>query len=102
VIGCSGAVWLDADGDGRRTAARDYAERLMARHGRDVPRLVAQLADYDEAIAAQISHLLRASGVSLNDDNFQTALQDAAPHVKRGIQRYQDAWRANEIARTKP
>jgi hypothetical protein len=35
-IGCSGAVWLDADGDGRRTAAYDYAQRLFAASGGDL------------------------------------------------------------------
>ena len=33
VIGVTGAVWLDADGDGRRTSALGYAQKVMADAG---------------------------------------------------------------------
>lgn len=102
VIGCSGAVWLDADGDGRRMSARDYAERSVATHRGDLTKLAAQLADYDQATAAQAAHLLRVAGVPLHGDEFQLVAKDAAPHVKAGYQQYLDAWRQNEIARRKP
>src|SRR5690606_2704261 len=33
VIGCSGAVWIDADGDGRATPAREYADDAVDASG---------------------------------------------------------------------
>jgi hypothetical protein len=100
VIGCSGAVWLDVDGDGRPTAARDYAARLIADDRGDVQKLIPHLAGYDEATAAQAAHLLRVSGVPLHDERLQTALPAAAQSVQSGFRQYQEAWRENEIARS--
>src|SRR5262249_8881843 len=43
VIGSTGAVWIDADRDGKRTSAYEYAQRLVKVHGRDVAKLVQAL-----------------------------------------------------------
>jgi hypothetical protein len=99
VIGASGAVWLDADGDGRRTAAFDYAQRLIGASRGDLPRLIEALADYDEAVAAQAAHLVQLSGRSLLTDDAQAALKAAAPPVQDGVRTYLAAWRECEIAR---
>src|SRR5262249_15164060 len=40
VIGLTGAVWVDGDGDGKRTSARDYARKLMGEANADWPKLV--------------------------------------------------------------
>jgi hypothetical protein len=101
VIGCSGAVWLDVDGDGRRTPAVDYARRLVPAAG-DLATLLANLADYDEAVAAQTAHLWQESGHKLLSPVAQDALRQAAPVVQRGVQAYLDAWRASQIARSEP
>ncbi len=99
VIGASGAVWLDADGDGRRTPAFDYAQRLVAASGDDLPALVKSLADYDEAVAAQAAHLWQRPGRSLLSDESQAALKNAPPQTARGIRAYLDAWRESQLAR---
>ena len=99
VIGASGAVWLDADGDGKRTPAYDYAQRLVASSGGDLPTLLKSLADYDESVAAQAANLWQAAGRSLLSDEAQTALKTAAPQTARGIRAYLDAWRENQISR---
>ncbi len=102
VIGCSGAVFLDADNDGRRTCAREYAERLIATEHGDVVKLVSRLSESDEATAAQVAHLLRASGVSLQSEQLQAALKSAAPPTQAGFQKYIESRRENESARTSP
>ncbi|HUE73300.1 MAG TPA: CehA/McbA family metallohydrolase, partial [Pirellulaceae bacterium] len=99
VIGASGAIWLDADGDGRKTPAYDYAQRLVAASGGDLPALIKSLANYDEAVAAQAAHLWQQPCGSLLSDESQAALKAAAPHTARGIRTYLDAWRENQIAR---
>jgi hypothetical protein len=96
VIGCSGAIWLDSD-DGQRTSARDYAERLVSATKGDVNALLARLADYDEATAAHVAHLLRRSGISLSDSH--QALIQKAPRIKAGFQQYLDACKASDVAR---
>lgn len=97
-IGCSGAVWLDVDGDGRKTAARDYAESSFAKSNGNVDTLVDILADYDRAVAAQAAHLFQASGQSWLSADAQEKLRDAPAEVQAGIRMYIDAWRASQIA----
>ena len=45
VIGCSGAIWLDVEGDGRRTSAHQYATRLLAFADGDTAALISSLRD---------------------------------------------------------
>jgi hypothetical protein len=99
VIGCSGAVWLDGDGDGRKLSARDYAQVALAKAKGEFSKLVEELAVYDSAVSAQAASLCQSTGESLESKTVQNALNDAAEHVKRGFQRYQEAWRENQIAR---
>ncbi len=101
-IGCSGAVWLDVNGDGRRTSARDYAERLVAAAKNDWAKLILSLANYDEAAAAQTAHLVRASGTSLQSEPLVAALKSGTTATQSGFHAYAEAWRENEIARAKP
>ena len=101
-IGCSGAVWLDADHDGLRTSARDYAKRLVAAANGDWKKLIASLSDYDEAVATQAAHLVRASGTSLQSEPLLAALKSGTAAVRSGFRAYANAWRENEIARAKP
>ena len=99
VIGASGAVWLDGDGDGRKTPAYEYAQKAVKESDGDLRRLLAKLADYDEAVAAQAAHQWQAAGKSLLAEEAQAALKTATPKVAQGIQAYLDAWRENQAAR---
>jgi hypothetical protein len=99
VIGSTGAVWLDGDGDGRRTSARGYAQRLLTETGGEWGKLVQALGAYDEAVAAQAAALLQARGVSVGDRAVREAARKAGAHVERGFQAYREAWRESQIAR---
>jgi hypothetical protein len=100
VIGSTGAVWIDADGDGKRTSAAEYARRLVQTHGGDVPKLVQALASHDEAVAVHVAALLHARGVAVLDAELRTAFAKGGPQVERGLQAYVEAWRQCEIARS--
>jgi hypothetical protein len=99
VIGATGAVWIDADGDGVRTCAYQYAQRLLKNHGADASILATALADYDEAVAAQVASLMQARGVAVADPQVMAAARKAGPHVERGFAAFAEAWRECEIAR---
>jgi hypothetical protein len=101
VIGSTGAVWIDADGDGRRSCAHDYALRLVKAAGSSVPKLTQALADFDEAVAVQVASLLQKQGVSVQDAAVRKAAAAAGPHVERGFDRFAEAWRECRIARGK-
>lgn len=98
VLGCSGAVWLDVDGDGAATPARRYAEQVFKKSGGDVKFLFRELANYDEAVAAQAASLLQASGQSLLDEGLQDELRKATPPTQQGFKRFLDAWRECQMA----
>jgi hypothetical protein len=102
VVGCSGAVWLDVDGDGRRTSAYEYARRLFSETAGDLTALVDRLSDFDQAVASQASHLVQPR-IGLGwQDQVQQQLSDAAPTVRAGFDSYLKAWRENQSARAVP
>jgi hypothetical protein len=102
VIGCSGAIRLDGDGDGRWSSPRDYAERAVAAAGGDLMKLIAELQPFDEATAAQGAHLFQGSGKSLQSPESSELLKAAPEHVQRGFSDYLRAWRESELARAVP
>jgi hypothetical protein len=85
VIGSTNPVWVDADGDGRFTAARGYATKLVEQFGADPAKLILELSAFDEAVAAQAASLCAARGADLHDAPFTRALEAAAPEVQRGF-----------------
>jgi hypothetical protein len=99
VIGITGAVWLDVDGDGKRTSARDYAKQLVSDAKCDWKKAITSLSGYDEAVASQAASLLRAAGVSPSDKDVRAAAKAAGAQVLRGFDAYSEAWRESQIAR---
>ncbi len=99
VIGVTGAVWLDGDGDGQRSSAHDYAKKVVADAGSDWRKVVKALSGFDEATAAQAAGLLRAAGVSPSDKDVRAAAKAAGDPVLRGFDAYAEAWRESQIAR---
>jgi len=85
-IGCSGAVWIDGDGDARRTHANEYAGRAIQAAEGDKQRLIESLGSYDQAIATQAAHHLFRAGEALESQAWTTALLTAPLHVREGFQ----------------
>ena len=98
-IGSSGAVWLDADGDGRRSSARDYAQRLFTAVNGDLTGLAESLRDYDSATAAHAAHLFASAGGAQQTAENLGILNAATDTVQQGFRDYFEARRENEIAR---
>lgn len=84
VIGSTNPVWLDADGDGKFTAPRAWAKRLVERHGTDPAKLLPALAPFDEAVASQAASLMHAAGANLRT----LPLDGLPPAVAQGIRAY--------------
>jgi hypothetical protein len=84
VIAVTNPIWIDADGDGRFTAARGYAKQLVEKTGTAPVRLVAALSKYDEAVAAQAASLCAGAGMEI-DASVMGAVK---PQVKRAFDAY--------------
>jgi hypothetical protein len=50
--------------------------------------LIAELAKYDEAVAAQTASLCQAVGRDVRSGEFAELLKTALPHVQRGFAAY--------------
>jgi hypothetical protein len=102
VLGCTGAVYLDADGSNSFQSAYDYAAKMVDAAKDDVPTVVKALADYDASVAAQAASVLR----SRHKFNSPDAVAEAASttpteSVKAGFRAYADAWRESDAARAR-
>lgn len=85
VIGSTGAVWIDADGDGEFTSARRYAQRLVEKHGITPGALIPALEPFDAAVAAQAAALAQAAGAPINGPAFREHLERAPAAVQHGF-----------------
>ena len=102
VLGCSGAVLVDSDGDGQFTSAHDYAKRLIAEQHQELEKIIPRLADFDEAVAVHTAHQLQSSGINLQEERVQSLIKAAPEAVQTGFRRYLEAWRETVAARLNP
>jgi hypothetical protein len=86
VLGASGVVRIDVDGDHRWSSVREYAERLVAAAEGDFGRLVEQLREGDKTLATFAAEEWERSGNSLQDPAVQNALRGAAEQTRAGFQ----------------
>jgi hypothetical protein len=100
VIGITGAVWIDGDGDGKKTSAYGYARRLIEGAWPSVPKVIAGLRDHDEAVAAQAAGLLQGRGIAVQEPALRAAAKRAGAHVERGFSAYIEARRESDVARS--
>jgi len=88
VLGATNPIWVDGDGDGKFTAPRAYAKEIIQQVGVDPGKLIAALAKYDEAVAAQAASWCQAAGRDVRSGEFAEALKSALQHVQRGFAAY--------------
>src|SRR5206468_3657507 len=80
VLGATNPIWVDGDGDGKFTPPRAYAKEIVQRAGTDVKKLMAELAKYDEAVAAQAASFFPGAAGSAPSGEIETALKSALQH----------------------
>ena len=87
VIGSTGAVWIDADKNGKRNSAIDYALEIVNASQGDINKIVNQLKPFDEAVAMQVAALLWKEGKTLTSNEISNSLKHAAPATRLGFQK---------------
>ena len=91
-IGSSGAIWIDADGNGKANSAYEYANKLLGIFQKDFVKLFKELSLYDESVTIQVAAILQENGVDLSSRAFVSALADAVPTVKNGFDKFSKEW----------
>lgn len=102
VIGCSEAVWIDADNDGQISSARDYARQAVDAAQGDLPKLFQQLATHNEATAAQAAFLISQASKPVSAEQLNAALKSASPRTQTGFERFQESVRQHTQALNMP
>ncbi len=105
-LSCSGAIWLDIDGDNQRSSAADYAGKLASAADGNLDQLLTSLTEYDSTVAAQAAHLYQTSlgdpikllKSGLESREVQAKIARSLESTQTGIRRYLDAVRRNRIA----
>jgi hypothetical protein len=92
-------VWLDADGNGKRDSALDYARQIHKEAGGKWHEVIRLLTGYDEAVATQAAGLLQAAGVDVTDQAIRDSAKKAGPALEKGFAAFAESWRENRIAR---
>jgi hypothetical protein len=87
LVGSTGAVWIDADKNKKRNAAYDYAKAIMNSSGNNISKMIKDLDEYDEAVAAQLAALLWKAKVDLNAKELTDALGRANPEIRTGFEK---------------
>jgi hypothetical protein len=77
VIGSTNPIWIDADGDGKFTSAREYALRLIEKVHSEPKALIRRLKEYDRAVALEAFDALAERGSDLRSREFLDALEGA-------------------------
>lgn len=85
VMGSTGTVWIDADKNGKRNSAYDYAKEILDESKNDIRKIVTRLTSYDEAVAIQVAALLWKSGKNLAGSDVSEALKGASEATKFGF-----------------
>ena len=86
LIGASGAVWLDGDGNGQPNTANLYAGTILRTKKDNIIDIVSALSKYDKAVAIQVAVGLWADGKNLSSPTFLKALESATPATKAGFE----------------
>ena len=89
-LGITNPIWIDADGDGKFTSPREYAESLVQERSA-LADLLRGLAAYDPPVSSHAAELLENQGQDLRSPAVEAALRAAAPAVRAGFALYLEA-----------
>ena len=90
-VGSTGAIWIDADNDGKKTSAYDYAKSIVDQPGADIKTIISKLGAYDEPVSIQSAALLWKKGYDLESSVMLEALKQATASTKSGFRLFTSA-----------
>lgn len=92
VMGVTGAIWLDEDGNGEKNSAYDYARDLVNSSNGSLENLLKQLEPFDQAVSIQSAGIFfenHRKFLPLSDEMVRL-IQASSDHVREGFKKYID------------
>jgi len=99
IMGLTGAVRIDADGDHQFTSAYHYAMALWDSCGKDVKTFIRSLARYDRSVAIQAGAVMEEQGITLTGPEMAKALSLASVKVREGVLEFIKYWKMTDAYR---
>lgn len=99
LLGATGAVRIDFDGDGVWSSAYEIAHQLIAAANGNLTLIFEKLSRYDESVAAQAASLLAETGRVPGDPELASFLLQATPAIQAGFKAFHDAYSASQSVR---
>lgn len=90
VVAITNPIWVDADGDGRFTPARGYAQRLVEEFS-GLAELIEALSSHEPVVSAHVAELLEERGTELRSDALRQAWSAGPESVRQGFELYLSA-----------
>jgi hypothetical protein len=101
VLGFTGAVYLDENGDGKFNSPYQTAQAVWKQSGGDLKTLCSVLANFDVATAIQAASLFQDDHRNLLSESNSKIWRAAEEPVRQGFTRFLTAWRLSEAAKIK-
>jgi len=99
IMGLTGAVRIDADGDHQSTSAYHYAVALWDSCGKDVKAFIRSLAPYDRSVAIQAGAVMDEKGITLTSPEMAKTLSLASVKVREGVLEFIKYWKMTDSYR---
>ena len=99
VLGISGAVRIDANGDHHFTSAYEYAKELWESSNHEIPVFINKLKNYDESVSIQAASVMEERGVEMSGNDLTKALSKAPLKVRNGFGQFIKYWKMSKAAR---
>ncbi|MEO2017524.1 MAG: CehA/McbA family metallohydrolase [Fuerstiella sp.] len=95
----TGAVWIDADGDGRITSAKEYATEICTAAGYSSGRVFERLKNFDAVVAVHAAELLMTDSPDTFVSGVLRAARRSSSVIRGAFENFYDEWQQSQRAR---
>ena len=98
-IAVTGAVWVDADGDGKITSAREYATTICTAANYSSGRVLERLRVFDAAVAVHAAELLMNDSPDTFVFGVLRGARGSSPVIRAAFETFYDEWQQSQRVR---
>ncbi|MEZ6129464.1 MAG: hypothetical protein R3C59_12340 [Planctomycetaceae bacterium] len=98
-IAVTGAIWIDSDGDGKRTSAKQYAATLCRTFDNNPKQIFNSLANYDRPVGMHVAANFMANSKTEFLPNVLPLCREQPDFIGQAFRDYHELWRQSQRAR---